>query len=524
MIKRVLFVVVFSLFFSPTTTHAQTVDQSTNEFLKDFVAENHDTAATNLGKFNTQNLNRVAGSIFVNITGGKALAIKGYDEYYGKGILPAATEYTASLFNRPVKTSVYVADVLKNTNLVPQAYAQGIGFAGLNPILNIWKAFRNLAYFAFIVIFVIIGFMIMLRKKISSNAVVTIQEALPKIIVTLLLITFSYAIAGLVIDLMYFSIFVLTGLLEQAGLLVANGASAANTTLFRRNIIGIGISYFTGVTEPAGMAAEAMGQLVAQVFGGIVGAVANIIFYLIFAVAVLIAVFRTFIQLVMAYIGIILSTIFAPLQLLPNAFPGSDAFQKWLRGLIANAAVFPVTAAIVLLGVILCTDSDGNARLGIPVTPNPPTFDYAGFLPPLLYGANAADGGSVNAVQVLIGFGLIMLLPEVVKITKETLQVKEPAFGDMVTKNAGGGWGVVKAPITIPAGLALGWTQTQITTRGHEVVKSAKAKYDIWKASRKNRTASNEANETSQPKSSAEGGGPGALNPGGGAGGSGIPR
>jgi len=43
--------------------------------------------------------------------------------------------------------------------------------------------------------------MIMLRVKISPQAVVTVQSAIPKLITTLILVTFSYAIAGLVIDL-----------------------------------------------------------------------------------------------------------------------------------------------------------------------------------------------------------------------------------------------------------------------------------------------------------------------------------
>lgn len=51
------------------------------------------------------------------------------------------------------------------------------------------------------IIFLIIGIMIILRVKVSPQAVITIQSAVPQIITTLILVTFSYAIAGLVIDL-----------------------------------------------------------------------------------------------------------------------------------------------------------------------------------------------------------------------------------------------------------------------------------------------------------------------------------
>lgn len=425
---------------------APTISSPTSEFMKDAAAENTDSAPTNLGSFNSESLNRTAYTLVINGVGDDLLGAKGYDQYYGKGILPSAIETTAYLFNRPVNTATYVADVLHNTGLVKQAYAQGIGFAGLNPILSIWKACRNMAYFAFIIVFVIVGFMIMLRKKISSNAVATVQEVLPKLIVTLILITFSYAIAGFMVDLLYLSIYLIAAIFKSAGLIT--DANATANVLFNRNIIGIGISFFTGVTEPAKAAADAMSTLLSQVIGGLLGWGANIFFYLVFIVSVLIAVFKTFIQLVTAYIGIILSTIFAPITLLPNAFPGSDAFQKWLRGLFANIAVFPTAAVMVLLALVLSGSSkpvipgteNGQTAFGITPSNNAAGFDSNGFLPPLLYSSGTYSGGTVSAVKSLIGFGMIMLLPEVVKMVKKALEVKEEGYAEAAVKNAQGGW------------------------------------------------------------------------------------
>ena len=45
----------------------------------------------------------------------------------------------------------------------------------------------------------------------SPQTIVTIQSALPKIVVTLILVTFSYAIAGFMVDLVY----VVMGLFSQ---------------------------------------------------------------------------------------------------------------------------------------------------------------------------------------------------------------------------------------------------------------------------------------------------------------------
>lgn len=462
-------------------------------FVEDFASEILNSAATNLGKFSVETIFRTCGTILYALVGyGSPWKFvvdsnDNPDSYYGRGIIPSTVTYTASLINRPVKTVDYVAYVMQNTHLVPQAYAQGVGFSGLSPILQVWKLFRNIVYFCFIIVFVIIGFMIMFRKKVSSNTIVTIQEALPRLIVTLLLVTFSYAIAGFVIDIMYFSIYLIAGVMTKAGFF--NNTSGVTNAIFSRNILNIGFTYLIGWTEPAGVAAESMGNLVSIGLGGLAGVAANVIFYLIFAVAIIIAVFKTFIQLVTAYIGIIFSAIFAPIQILPNAFPGSDAFQKWLRGLIANAAVFPVAVSMVLLGLVLSTtpglgDSGTAATaFGINTTNTGAAgFDKDGFIPPLLFSSEidsmnkgwaqtfgqSTGEGSVSAIKALIGFGFIMMLPEVVKMTKKALEVKEEPYGDTAAKNAQAGWAM--SPVGIAGGLFMERQKSVLIQQGLQYV------------------------------------------------------
>lgn len=399
----------------------------------------------NLSKFSFESLDSLFSSIGVNITGAKNVTI---------GALPQTTNYMARLmFSPPVQTHEYVADVLQNIGLAQPAYAQGIGFSGLNPVLKVWKAFRNMAYFAYIVVFVVIGFMIMFRKKISSNAVMTIQEALPKLIITLILITFSYAIAGLVVDLMYLSIFVLVGLFQQAG--VISDSTKTLNVLFGRNILGIAYTYFLGWRDVSGLAAEGIGNLVSQSFGDLAGVLSNGLVYAVIAVAVLIGAFRTLFQLITAYIGIVLSVVFAPIQLLANSFPGSDAFEKWIRGLIANAAIFPAVAAIIIIGIALAGVYDGPSldAIGMPNPGNPGSgFEYGGFIPPFI-AEGGGTNGSVGSIGQIIGIGLILLMPEFLKIIKESLKVKEQ-FGDMAMKNAQAGWKPVSSAVTAPYEMA----------------------------------------------------------------------
>ncbi len=115
-----------------------------------------------------------------------------------------ASTFAIPFENPPASGVYYTLNKLENAGLVPQAYAvEGIGFAGLKPLLEVWEAFRNLAFLVLVMILIAIGFMIMFRMKLDAQTVVGIESALPRIIVTLILITFSFAIAGFLIDLAY---------------------------------------------------------------------------------------------------------------------------------------------------------------------------------------------------------------------------------------------------------------------------------------------------------------------------------
>ena len=370
------------------------------------------------------------------------------------GAVQTGANIIASITTKPpIRTSEWVADVLNNSGLAGDAYAQGIGFSALTPVLPIWKAFRNISYFLFIIVFVVIGFMIMFRSNIDPQTVVTIQSALPKMIITLLLITFSYAIAGLVVDMIYLTIFIATALFETFGIL--QSAATARDALFGHSIVRLGISYLMAPGEAAGAGANAITDLIAGAISmGDVGEwITGSLAYLIVAVAVVIAVFRTLFSLIFSYIGIIVSTIFAPIQLLTNAFPGSNTFGSWIKGLVANAAVFPAVAIFLLIGVALIGQPfKPDEDLGIIVNPDTGYGEFTegrGFIPPLI--TTGTDQTGVDAVRAVIGLGMIMLLPEIAKVIKEMFGIKD-GLGEL----AGEGLKRGTSPITTPLSLVGG--------------------------------------------------------------------
>jgi len=111
-------------------------------------------------------------------------------------------------YANPPASGVYWAySGLQNAGFVPKTYAaEGIGFAAIKPFMNIWKVFRDISYMLLVLVLIAIGFMIMFRAKINPQTVISVENSLPKIVVALLLITFSFPIAGFLIDLMYISI------------------------------------------------------------------------------------------------------------------------------------------------------------------------------------------------------------------------------------------------------------------------------------------------------------------------------
>src|SRR5258708_2550772 len=151
--------------------------------------------------------------------------------------------------DRELSGITYVKNIGRKFNLIPQAKAQGFGYSGAlalggsgnNTIQKAWQAIRDLSYGIFVVIIIAFAFMIMFRVKISPQVVISVQSALPKIAVALILVTFSYAIAGFLIDIMYVCIGIFSLVFSQftvAGVGFQGGAPAAVTGYFDLLTIG----------------------------------------------------------------------------------------------------------------------------------------------------------------------------------------------------------------------------------------------------------------------------------------------
>ncbi len=161
---------------------------------------------------------------------------------------------------KPIHTGEYLTDLGSQVGLVKPANAQvgGSGNAVLAPIFNLWKASRNFAYLAMILIFIVVGLMVMFRQKLNPQTVVTVQLALPGLVIGLVMITFSYFLASLITDLAYVGTGIVGYYFEQAT--EAKGVNLSKL-LETNNIISLG-SEFVGKLDPTGLqeAADSMIQ------------------------------------------------------------------------------------------------------------------------------------------------------------------------------------------------------------------------------------------------------------------------
>lgn len=373
--------------------------------------------------------------------------------YVSPGAVQTTTSYMARMMGTPPASSVeyiaYLRDSFSNPFGAQPAYAQGIGFSSLSPVLGLWRLFRNLAYFLFVIIFLVTGFLIMFRSKIGGQAAVTVQQALPKMIVSLLLVTFSYAIAGLLIDVMYLLIYLIIGIFQIQGHADLDFAELVRKA-FEYNIFSNGLDLIANGRSGGmvGDIAGALGNLTVDALGleqGWLGAyvvqgAANIVFTLILAVAILVALFRVFFNLLISYISVFLLVIFSPIQLLLGALPGQNTFGPWVKSIFEKLLVFPVIIAMIFIAYYFTKVSF--------------TTTNTGFSAPQLSSNQGSVGSTVYGS--LIALGVILAMPEVVKITQGLMKGKIDISGKQLAENLFAGNQYAAPVVGLAAGAGYG--------------------------------------------------------------------
>jgi len=122
------------------------------------------------------------------------------------------------MYTPPLHTGDYFKYLASNFGISKPSYAatppQDAGFASINTLTSIWLASRNVAYLFFVLIFLIIGIGIMCASILTPNIMTSRTKFQNNY--RACLVTFSFAIAGLLIDLMYVISYLLLGIIGSS--------------------------------------------------------------------------------------------------------------------------------------------------------------------------------------------------------------------------------------------------------------------------------------------------------------------
>lgn len=409
--------------------------------------------------------------------------------------------------NPPASGVMWAYEGLQNAGFVPKTLAaEGIGFSAIKPYAEIWKLFRDISFMLLVVFLMIVGFMIMFRTKLNPQTVISVENALPKIVISLILITFSFAIAGFLIDLMYIitSIMIsvmskndtyyvstdfknqylmsgwgdlwtrdvrlrlpeyinLSGIFTSSLLkilpaqidVILRTTTGSVFFLLTRNLIQPFLETFaTGLNGLlAGFATVDigvgnLGQLVVKPLVYLTAWTFLFEFGFMYALEIIMTIamffsfilitFRIIALLFSSYLKLIILIIIAPILLLFESI-GKPSFKYWLMNIIGNLIAFPVTIVIFVISYLIYTQAN--------------SLGTAGRLP-YLYGIEA------SGFKFLIGLGLIFLIPDLVKMLKEALGIKDlpisiglGTFFGGVSAGVGGGMGLLSQVGSMSMGL-----------------------------------------------------------------------
>ncbi len=216
LIFAIVFILVFLVFKAPV--FAQGTVPTTNYQTRDLNVWSQNVVYEVMSAFSCQ----LAGVNFSH----KDQKCLGFDVKTGKlgfvdnggGALGLLTGGIAMLYTAPAHTSEYVSYLSQTFGISKPLYAQnqGVGFDSINPLIGVWGVFRDISYLLFIFVFIIIGVAIMLRAKIDPRTVMTIQNQIPKLIIGIIMVTLSFAVAGFLIDIMWTSTYVVINVMGNA--------------------------------------------------------------------------------------------------------------------------------------------------------------------------------------------------------------------------------------------------------------------------------------------------------------------
>ena len=215
-------------------------------------------------------------------------------------------------------------------------------------IYKAWSAFRNIANIGFVIMLLVVVFSQVTNIGISNY---NIKKILPKLIITAILVNFSYLIMGVLIDLSQ-----IAG--NGIGALIRSVAADSMDTDASTRASAIISAIAGSVTGTAG------GLVGIGIATGALAGPAIILPVVMFIVTTLISVFFGFIMLTIRQAAIIMVVVLAPLMMVLYALPNTAAITKKYLSIVKSLLmlypmfIFATSAGALASSIIIGTSTD----------------------------------------------------------------------------------------------------------------------------------------------------------------------
>ena len=284
-----------------------------------------------------------------------------------RGLLGMAEDQVITMFNNQPNIDIIAhlsEQWIPGYNGAQSTYASGYDDMVKSGVTSLWSFTRNIAYLGFVIIMIVIGFMIMFRNKIGGQTLVTIGNTLPRVVVSLVLVTFSFAIAGILIDVCG----ILMSVISSSSVL-GSGIPIDNLGELLKGSLGV-----------VGLSSLGLGAIVGSIVlvlattgattgpvGVIAGSLVLIVLSLVIIGIIVVGAIKLWFALLKSYLSILINVITAPIAIMMGALPGNDASTiNVFKSILRNALVFPVAFAIVNLPYFI--EKQASVELGLPQT------------------------------------------------------------------------------------------------------------------------------------------------------------
>jgi len=272
----------------------------------------------------------------------------------------------------PVNTAYFFKDYASRLPIVgEQVLAANVDYRHtfIAAVLGIWKITRNAAYALMALIMLYVGITIIMRRQINQKVVVTVQYSLPKIVLALILIAFSYPIGALMASLAWSLFYSADDIVRTLG----EASGAVDPTLA------------IGATQAFGTVGGVLILMLVFIFstGGLgIGLVSLVVLMAVITVGLYIVAYFKALSL---FLKMLISIITAPITFAIGAIPGNeDKTIDWFKQMASyGLGIFAIAVSIKLVhmfGVTAIRDSyTANPFAGV-------MFAVFGFLFIFVYG------------------------------------------------------------------------------------------------------------------------------------------